>query len=385
MRLIDIVDLHTGLTFDVEDHEMIQSVNNGMTPDIKWLNYNNVHIPIVNLRTMEPNRKVLFINNRDTLGSWLAEYASLLSADGLIVPYLSSSELHASHPWISDVELIRYCYPEYNFIIGREHSLVVGRIDGQTNSANCGETNRKMNRETNRETNRKTNRKTHRQTNRSRGSDVSSPLCDSSDNCPACAIDVYPYGREWICNQVRNRVKEMYDEVIMLSEAWELICNVRNFHIAFTPGLNKVTEDDIRFEPIEQLFAQFDENSPTLFLYGWVNMLSIHEDIKTEDKLCTIQENIPLYDALAADSSLCSTIRMMQTLYDQFYNALNELDKGAQGREGDLHNLRDLHDAINDGCDIHPALNRLDHVAAREIRELFDKVCKQFLSLEHNH
>ena len=53
MRLIDIVDLHTGLTFDVEDHELIQSVNNGMTPDIKWLNYNNVHIPIVNLRTMQ--------------------------------------------------------------------------------------------------------------------------------------------------------------------------------------------------------------------------------------------------------------------------------------------------------------------------------------------
>ena len=344
MRLIDIVDLHTGLTFDVEDHEMIQSVNNGMTPDIKWLNYNNVHIPIVNLLTMEPNRKVLFINNRDTLGSWLAEYASLLSADGLIIPYLSSSELHASHPWISDVELIRYCYPEYNFIIGREHSLVVGRIDCETN----------------------------RETNRSREKKQLPP-----DNCPACAIDVYPYGREWICNQVRNRVKEMYDEVIMLSEAWELICNVRNFHIAFTPGLNKVTEDDIRFEPIEQLFAQFDENSPTLFLYGWVNMLSIHEYIKTEDKLCTIQENIPLYDALAADSSLCSTIRMMQTLYDQFYNALNELDK-----EGDL---RDLHDAINDGCDIHPALDRLDHVAAREIRELFDKVCKQFLSLEHNH
>lgn len=69
MRLIDIIDLHTGLTFDVDDHEMIQSVNNGMTPDIKWLNYNNVHIPIVNLQTMEPNRKVLFVNNRDTLGS----------------------------------------------------------------------------------------------------------------------------------------------------------------------------------------------------------------------------------------------------------------------------------------------------------------------------
>lgn len=370
MRLIDIVDLHTGLTFDVDDHEMIQSVNNGMTPDIKWLNYNNVHIPIVNLQTMEPNRKVLFVNNRDTLGSWLAEYASLLSADGLIVPYLSSSELHASYPWISDVELIRYCYPEYNFIIGREHSLVVGRIDGQANSANCC----------------LTNCMTNRKTNRSRESDISSPLHVLPDNCPACAIDVYPYGREWICNQVRNRVKEMYDEVIMLSEAWELICNVRNFHIAFTPGLNKITEDDIRFEPIEQLFAQFDENSPTLFLYGWVNMLFIHEDIKTENKLCTIQENIPLHEALAADSSLCSTIHMMQSLYDQFYNALNELDICVQGREDEVHDkLRDLHDAINDGCDIHPALDRLDHVAACKIRELFDKVCKQFLSLEHNH